>query len=102
MPRFADAGANTNIYMELTREFNRGRVRAILGGGQAAVLHRLAFMSKDGGALDAERRQLMRANEERLAQRVGLRRPAPLPEVPCPAARRLLGTGRCFQKKGRR
>jgi len=38
-----------NIYLELTRKFNRGRVRAILAGGQAVVLHRLAIMSKDGG-----------------------------------------------------
>ncbi len=37
-----------NIYLQLTREFNRGRVRAILAGGQAVVLHRLAIMSKDG------------------------------------------------------
>jgi hypothetical protein len=37
-----------NIYLELTRQFNDGRVRAILAGGQAVVLHRLAIMSKDG------------------------------------------------------
>jgi len=37
-----------NIYLELTRKFNSGRVRAILAGGQAVVLHRLAIMSKDG------------------------------------------------------
>ncbi len=37
-----------NIYLTLTREFNSGRVRAILAGGQAVVLHRLAIMSKDG------------------------------------------------------
>jgi len=37
-----------NIYLELTRKFNSGRVRAVLAGGQAAVLHRLAIMSKDG------------------------------------------------------
>jgi glycerophosphoryl diester phosphodiesterase len=37
-----------NIYLELTRKFNDGRVRAILAGGQAVVLHRLAIMSKDG------------------------------------------------------
>lgn len=37
-----------NIYLELTREFNRGRVRAIISSGQAVVLHRLAIMSKDG------------------------------------------------------
>jgi hypothetical protein len=37
-----------NIYLERTRKFNTGRVRAILAGGQAVVLHRLAIMSKDG------------------------------------------------------
>ena len=37
-----------NIYLELTRRFNRGQTRAILAGGQAVVLHRLAIMSKDG------------------------------------------------------
>ncbi len=37
-----------NIYLELTRKFNSDRARAILAGGQAVVLHRLALMSKDG------------------------------------------------------
>ncbi len=37
-----------NIYVELTREFNEGKLRAILSSGQAVVLHRLAVMSKDG------------------------------------------------------
>ncbi|MDZ4198101.1 MAG: hypothetical protein U1E27_02325 [Kiritimatiellia bacterium] len=37
-----------NIYAELTTRFNKGRLRAILAGGQAVVLHRLAVMSKDG------------------------------------------------------
>jgi hypothetical protein len=37
-----------SIYVDLTREFNAGRLRAILSGGQAVVLHRLAMMSKDG------------------------------------------------------
>jgi len=40
-----------SIYVELTREFNRGRVRAVLCSGQACVLHRLAFASKDGAWL---------------------------------------------------
>ena len=39
---------SANIYTDLTREFNAGGMRAILAGGQAAVLHRIAFMSKDG------------------------------------------------------
>jgi hypothetical protein len=37
-----------NIYVDLTREFNKGRLRAILSSGQAVVFHRLAVMSKDG------------------------------------------------------
>lgn len=37
-----------NIYLELTRRFNTDGICAILAGGQAAVLHRLALMSKDG------------------------------------------------------
>ncbi|HAK97133.1 MAG TPA: hypothetical protein DCM87_19625 [Planctomycetes bacterium] len=36
------------VYLDLTEKFNRGRTRAILAGGQAVVLHRLAIMSKDG------------------------------------------------------
>lgn len=36
------------IYHQLTREFNAGRVRAVLCSGQAVVLHRLAITSKDG------------------------------------------------------
>lgn len=37
-----------NIYLELTGEFNKTRLRAIVSGGQAVVLHRIALMSKDG------------------------------------------------------
>ena len=37
-----------NPYVELTREFNEGRLRALLSSGQAVVLYRLAVMSKDG------------------------------------------------------
>ncbi len=37
-----------NIYVDLTKRFNQGRLRAVLAGGQAVVLHRLAVMSKDG------------------------------------------------------
>jgi hypothetical protein len=37
-----------NPYLELTRQFNRGRLRALLSSGQAVVVHRLAIMSKDG------------------------------------------------------
>jgi hypothetical protein len=38
----------SNIYLKLTEQFNRGRLRAIISSGQAVVLHRLAVMSKDG------------------------------------------------------
>lgn len=38
----------TNPYLELTRDFNRGRLRALISSGQAVVVHRLAIMSKDG------------------------------------------------------
>ena len=38
----------TNIYLQLTDEFNAGRLRAIICSGQIAVLHKLAIMSKDG------------------------------------------------------
>jgi hypothetical protein len=37
-----------NPYLELTEEFNRGRLRALISSGQAVVVHRLAIMSKDG------------------------------------------------------
>ena len=37
-----------NIYVELTKEFNKGKLRTIICSGQAVVLHRLAVMSKDG------------------------------------------------------
>jgi hypothetical protein len=37
-----------NPYVNLTLEFNTGRLRAIVASGQAVVLHRLAVMSKDG------------------------------------------------------
>jgi hypothetical protein len=39
---------NMSIYVDLTRQFNAAGVNAILVGGQAVVLHRLAIMSKDG------------------------------------------------------
>ncbi len=48
-----------NIYLQLTREFNQGRVQAILAGGQAVVLHRLAVMSKDGDWILREDPQTM-------------------------------------------
>ena len=38
----------TNVYFDLTREFNRLGPVAILASGQAVVYYRLAIMSKDG------------------------------------------------------
>ncbi len=37
-----------NIYLQLTNEFNADKARAVICSGQAAVLHRVAIMSKDG------------------------------------------------------
>ncbi|MFY9345143.1 MAG: hypothetical protein WAT39_21820 [Planctomycetota bacterium] len=37
-----------SIYLDLTRQFNAGRLRAIVCSGQAVVLLRLAIASKDG------------------------------------------------------
>ena len=37
-----------NIYLQLTQQFNEGRLRAVITSGQAVVLHRVAVMSKDG------------------------------------------------------
>ena len=37
-----------NIYIDLTNQFNKNKLRAILSSGQAVVLHHLAIMSKDG------------------------------------------------------
>ena len=35
-------------YLDLTAEFNRGRLRALFSSGQAVAFHRLAVMCKDG------------------------------------------------------
>ena len=34
-----------NVYLELTKQFNAGRLRAIISSGQAVVLHRPAILS---------------------------------------------------------
>ncbi|NLE68507.1 MAG: hypothetical protein GX608_13900 [Lentisphaerae bacterium] len=49
-----------SIYLQLTRQFNHGRLRAILSGGQAVVMHRLAIMSKDGDWILREDEESMR------------------------------------------
>jgi hypothetical protein len=48
-----------NIYLDLTQQFNSGRLRTIISSGQAVVLHRLAVMSKDGD-------WILRENDEAL------------------------------------
>ena len=48
-----------NIYLELTEQFNAGRLRAIISSGQAVVLHRLAIMSKDGDWILREENETM-------------------------------------------
>ncbi len=48
-----------NIYLDLTAAFNAGRLHAIISSGQAVVLHRLAFMSKDGDWILREEAETM-------------------------------------------
>ena len=54
-----------NVYADLTTEFNRERLRAILSSGQAVVMHRLAVMSKDGD-------WILREDEEALRHVLGV------------------------------
>lgn len=54
-----------NIYLRLTDAFNSGRPRALLAGGQAVVLYRLAIMSKDGD-------WILREDEEALQHVLGV------------------------------
>ena len=49
-----------NIYVKLTKEFNQGKLRAIICSGQAVVLHRLAIMSKDGDWIVREDEETIR------------------------------------------
>lgn len=53
------------VYLELTRRFNAGRLRAVIASGQAAVLHRLAMASKDGD-------WILREDEEALEHVLGV------------------------------
>ena len=47
------------VYLDLTRQFNAGRLRAVLSSGQAVVLHRLAVMSKDGDWILREEKEAL-------------------------------------------
>jgi hypothetical protein len=55
MSVLSSAGTVMNIYLELTRKFNGGRVRAILAGGRAVVLHRLANEERLAKYMEASR-----------------------------------------------
>ena len=56
-----------NVYINLTRKFNRGKMRAVICSGQAAVLHRLALMSKDGDWILKEDEESLRTIQKILA-----------------------------------
>ena len=62
--------ANVNIYIQLTKEFNEGRLRAIICSGQAVVLHRLAIMSKDGDWILREEESALRVTKDFCASSV--------------------------------
>jgi len=49
----------TNIYLELTKQFNNGKIRAVICSGQSVVLHQLAIMSKDGDWILREDQEAM-------------------------------------------
>lgn len=44
----ATVSSLSNPYLELTAQFDDGRLRILLSSGQVVVFHRLAIMSKDG------------------------------------------------------
>ena len=48
-----------NIYLKLTKLFNKGRLRAVLSSGQAVVLHRVTIMSKYGDWILREDTEVM-------------------------------------------
>jgi len=49
----------TNVFLDLTRECDEGRLRAVICSGHAVAQHRLAVMSKDGRrTLDGARRTM--------------------------------------------
>jgi hypothetical protein len=58
-----------NVYVELTKQFNSGELRAVLSSGQAVVLHRLAVMSKDGDWILRESEDALRHVLEVLSAR---------------------------------
>ncbi len=52
--------AASSVYQTLTAELNQGRCRTIMSSGQACVLHRIAFVSKDGDWLLREDQESIR------------------------------------------
>lgn len=60
-----DSDEPMSTYLDLTRQFNEGRLRTILCSGQAVVLLRLAIASKDGD-------WIIREDEEALAHVLGV------------------------------
>jgi len=50
---------SVNPYLDLTREFNQGGLRAIVSSGQAVVLLRLSVASKDGDWIVRETREAL-------------------------------------------
>jgi hypothetical protein len=69
----------TNIYFELTREFNALGPCVVLASGQAVVFYRLAVMSKDGDWIVHESEQASRQVRAVLGARGARQRPsAPL------------------------
>ncbi len=48
-----------NIYIELTRKFNSGKIRAIISSGQAVVLYKVSVMSKDGDWILREEKEAL-------------------------------------------
>lgn len=65
LPWHGVTAAPSTLYLDLTAEFNRGRLRTLLSSGQAVVFHRLAIMSKDGD-------WIVREDDEALAHVLGV------------------------------
>ena len=67
----------TNVYFELTREFNRLGPVAVLSSGQAVVYYRLAIMSKDGDWIVRDTPEACSRVLSVLSERSARYRPAP-------------------------
>lgn len=49
----------TNIYLDLTKKFNKDKIRTVICSGQSVVLHQLAIMSKDGDWIIREEQETL-------------------------------------------